>query len=80
MSVELYTTLQTHAFWLVLAVIMCTPLPSMARDWASQTLKNLGPRWQPLAASDAVMNFVFLLTSSAMLVGHSYNPFLYFRF
>jgi alginate O-acetyltransferase complex protein AlgI len=79
-SVELETTLYTHAFWLVLAFVMCTPLPSMLRTRASELLAGLGPRWQALAASDAVANFVFLVASSAMLVGHTYNPFLYFRF
>ena len=79
-SVELSTTLSTHAFWLALALVMCTPLPARAREWASAALARRGPRWQPLAAADAAFNLVFLLASSAMLVGHSYNPFLYFRF
>lgn len=79
-SVELHTTLRTHAFWLVLAVVLCTPLPGLARAHASRVLARFGERWQPLAAADAVVNFAFLLASSAMLVGHTYNPFLYFRF
>jgi hypothetical protein len=52
----------------------------MARAWASDRLAHLGPRWQSLAAADALLNALFLVASSAMLVGHSYNPFLYFRF
>ncbi len=79
-SVELHTTVRTHAFWLVLAVVLCTPLPSMARAWASRALARAGQRWQPLAAADAALNVTFLLASTAMLVGHTYNPFLYFRF
>jgi alginate O-acetyltransferase complex protein AlgI len=79
-TLELHTTLRTHAFWLALALILCTPLPSMARAWASDRLAHLGPRWQSLAAADALLNALFLVASSAMLVGHSYNPFLYFRF
>ncbi|MCZ7683417.1 MAG: hypothetical protein M5U28_33380 [Sandaracinaceae bacterium] len=79
-SVELHTTVRTHAFWLVLAVVLSTPLPSMARAWASRALARAGERWQPLAAADAALNVTFLLASTAMLVGHTYNPFLYFRF
>ncbi len=79
-SVEVHTSLRTHAFWLALALVSCTPLPARARSWAGGALARLGQRWQPLASADALMNLVFLLGSSAMPVGHSYNPFLYFRF
>jgi alginate O-acetyltransferase complex protein AlgI len=79
-SVELHTTIYTHAFWLALAIVMCTPLPGVARAWASKKLEGLGSRWQPLASADAILNLAFIAAASAMLVGHTYNPFLYFRF
>jgi alginate O-acetyltransferase complex protein AlgI len=79
-TAELHATLRTHAFWIGLALVLCTPLPALVRAWVSERLARLGPRWQLLAAGDAALSAAAWVASSAMLVGHSYNPFLYFRF
>ena len=77
-SPALTTTLLTHASWLVLALLLCTPLPG-------QLLTSLRRRLDavhPLAGAGAVavFNVGLCVLATAMLVGKSYNPFLYFRF
>ncbi len=71
---------QANALWLVLALLLCVPLaPIMIRARAMTS------RWR--AGSDfvggvtlAAFNLGLLLVATAMLVGRTYNPFLYFRF
>jgi alginate O-acetyltransferase complex protein AlgI len=73
------TTLQTHALWLVVAVACCTPLPG--RAWRS-LVSSLHARGDTTATAWLVVSadIVLLLVSIALLVGRTYNPFLYFRF
>lgn len=70
------------AFLFVMAAFLCTPLPKLvysriraASDWSNQGWLQ-GLRLVALP----VYIFILFLISSAMLVGQSYNPFLYFRF
>jgi alginate O-acetyltransferase complex protein AlgI len=71
--------LASHAIWIVIAVLWCMPVGDWIQNrfhwcrfnkWStsSQTLTLLGT------------DLFLLLTSTALLVGQSYNPFLYFRF
>ncbi|MBM4279404.1 MAG: MBOAT family protein [Deltaproteobacteria bacterium] len=75
----LATTLTTHATWLVVAALLCTPLPGRAVDAARAALRQ-----RRGVATDAVVTAVvdvlLLLLAVALLVGRTYNPFLYFRF
>ena len=79
-SVELHATIRGHALWLALALVLCTPLPSVLRASLSRWIERVAPLRAPLTTVDALLNVVMLIVSSSMLVGHSYNPFLYFRF
>ncbi|MBE2251716.1 MAG: MBOAT family protein [Myxococcus sp.] len=64
----------THAFWLVLAVALCLPLERFVFP-DTQT-----PRPALVHLSRGLATVLFTLLATAMLVGKSYNPFLYFRF
>lgn len=71
--------LQTHSLWLPLAIIACTPIA----PWiASHTIRlrsvHALASWRPVAT--LCVDVVLLLSCTALLVGQSYNPFLYFRF
>src|SRR5690606_10258448 len=68
--------LREHAIWLVLAVGVCAPI--VPRLGAALQRAAAGRAWLP--AARAAANVLLLLTATAMLVGRTYNPFLYFRF
>ena len=65
-----------HALWLAAAVLMCAPVvPALRRRlFRDDPL----PRWVHVAL--AFMNIGIVFVATSMLVGKSYNPFLYFRF
>jgi alginate O-acetyltransferase complex protein AlgI len=62
--------LRAQAFWWVGALLLCTPL--------AQWLRSRLQRGPALVATFANAGLLFLCT--AMLVGKSYNPFIYYRF
>jgi alginate O-acetyltransferase complex protein AlgI len=71
--------LQNHSLWLPLALIACTPIA----PWLATYSMRLGfvravASWRPVATLG--LDVVLLLSCTALLVGQSYNPFLYFRF
>lgn len=71
--------LTSHALWLVLAVLWCMPVGT----WLQDKYRCLRfERWRPATQSFSllVVDLSLLLASTALLVGQSYNPFLYFRF
>ena len=79
-SPELTPLILNNALWLVLALVLCVPivprLRERARELASRT--RAGPTL--VGSSIALINLGMLLIATAMLVGGTYNPFLYFRF
>ncbi len=72
--------LKDKALFLPLALLACLPF----KNWAERILRGL-PNWPvgfavalPVAKYSALS--ILLVLSMLMLVGQSYNPFLYFRF
>jgi alginate O-acetyltransferase complex protein AlgI len=67
--------LASHLWWLVIALVLCTPVERLALklDLSRRSMVTVD-----LLRSAAVIAITLLAT--AMLVGKSYNPFLYFRF
>lgn len=66
-----------HIFWLLLSAAFCMPVVPWLK-WLKQRLpqgKQTILEWMA-----PVFHLIVLLLSTAMLVGQSYNPFLYFRF
>ncbi|MDX2013209.1 MAG: MBOAT family O-acyltransferase [Myxococcaceae bacterium] len=69
-----WTRLFGHAFWLPLALVLCLPLERWLFPKSQASTSAVGH----LARGFATAGLTLLAT--AMLVGRSYNPFLYFRF
>ncbi len=59
-----------HAFWIVLTILLCMPVGAWLKE-------KIGP---PHGALVVVVNVAILVLCTSLLVGKSYNPFLYFRF
>ena len=70
-------TFFNNLFWLVGAIFFCMPVvPAFQR-----LLRRAGPAVQAAAGwGQIVLNVGMLAVSTLLLVGQSYNPFLYFRF
>ena len=72
---EVLAALSAHAYWLALALIMTTPLVLQTFRKICHSREAAQAQWLELAAN------VFLLSVSVtLLVGKTYNPFIYFRF
>ena len=71
--------LMNYIFFIIAAVIACLPVAPKLRSALSRRESRI---FAPgvLAVSELVVCVVLLIVCTAMLVGESYNPFLYFRF
>ncbi|GAA0114942.1 MBOAT family O-acyltransferase [Clostridium senegalense] len=64
-----------NIFWIILALIGTTPiLPYIKRKLLEKDREYI------LTTLVVIINVMILILSTAMLIGDSYNPFLYFRF
>ncbi len=70
--------LRGHALWLALAVVLCLPVRGAVEAWVAARQQSWVRTAAGLLALPAQVGAV--LASTALLVGRSYNPFLYFRF
>jgi alginate O-acetyltransferase complex protein AlgI len=71
--------LSSHAIWIVVAVLWCMPVGTWIQnhfDWCRVSKWPVSAQTLTVLATDLFL----LMTSTALLVGQSYNPFLYFRF
>lgn len=75
---QLSITFMNNLFWLIAAVLFCMPITQLVKRWA-QAQRSEGVR-AGISIVNAIMNAMLLFVCTAMLVGDSYNPFLYFRF
>ncbi len=78
-GVSTVSDLSSHALWIVLAILWCMPVG----QWIQQKVHWLRfDHWRPTTQSMAllVVDAVMLISSTALLVGQSFNPFIYFRF
>ena len=68
---------------LLAALLFCLPLTQWCKNrlesWVVQDGRGQG-RQALVSIGTAMMNVALLLVCTALLVGDSYNPFLYFRF
>lgn len=75
-TMQAYLFFKENVFLFALAVFACTPIARNAVQW----LASRG-RTSPLVnAAGPVYNVGVLALSTVLLVGSTYNPFLYFRF
>jgi alginate O-acetyltransferase complex protein AlgI len=75
-NAEVASRISSHAFWLVLVVVCCLPL-GPGRGWLRRAVQRAPASVDVLQGLATV---ALTLLATAMLVGKSYNPFLYFRF
>ena len=71
--------LSSHALWVILALLWCMPVGK----WLQQNIHFLRfDYWRPATQSFVLLlvDSALLISSTALLVGQSYNPFIYFRF
>ena len=73
---QLSITFMNNLFWLIAAVLFC--ITQLVKRW-TQAQRSEGVR-AGISIVNAIMNVMLLFVCTAMLVGDSYNPFLYFRF
>lgn len=67
-----------HIFWLAAALLFCAPISREIKRKLDSVQSESGKAVIGLAT--AGFNLLLLFLCSSMLVGQSYNPFLYFRF
>lgn len=67
--------IQSNIYWLVMACILCWPVHKKLRGLLAQKASPA-----VVAAADLLQNIVYLGCAIALLVGSTYNPFIYFRF
>ncbi len=77
---EATTLIKNHAFFLPVAAVCATPLFNLiSRSWERVGHKNTVAA-TTYAVAQILWPLLLLFVSTVMLVGNSYNPFLYFQF
>ncbi len=80
MDIQTEILLKNNLFFMIFAVLACTPLFKAGKELLLRWHSNHGRLAYPVYAGQvALMVFLWLLSVLA-LVGNSYNPFLYFQF
>ena len=74
----LWITIQNNLFWIILSVVFCAPVLPKIKSLAAARCPNGDT--SVLVPVQAVCCCGMLLICTALLVGQSYNPFLYYRF
>ena len=75
---ELGIVIRNYIFWIIAAVTFCMPAYHLFDKWSDGRFEEVTALRLRLAYIG--VNVVLLLVSVSLLVGKSYNPFLYFRF
>jgi D-alanyl-lipoteichoic acid acyltransferase DltB (MBOAT superfamily) len=75
---ELQLKMQENMFWLVIALLLCLPIyPWLDKMFKRKLAKN---KQAYLLIGSVVFGYALLIVATSMLVGKSYNPFIYYRF
>ena len=76
-SLEFNSVLMSNIYWLILAIILCLPV----YPYTHAKLRKSSIRVQAIVPYVTIaFDFFLMFLSTAMLVGKTFNPFLYFRF
>ena len=70
--------LMNNVFWIILSVVFCAPILPWLKAKLQSGASTQRQVW--LIYLQAVACIVMLAVSTSLLVGESYNPFLYFKF
>lgn len=77
-DVGLEIQLKANVFWMIAALIFCMPISKFFKSLMEKHFTQQQLQYIPYA--QVFMNISMILVSVALLVGKSFNPFLYFRF
>lgn len=77
-NMQVHLMLMNNLFWIVLAVLFCTPIVRTVKRFTSERLSSVNISM--MLSCQSLLNIALLVVSTAQLVGQSYNPFLYYRF
>ena len=72
--------LRDHLYLLALAVAFCAPIAPRLGGRLAAWIRRRGRGLEAAVVARGLANLALLLVATAMLVGRTYNPFLYFRF
>lgn len=70
-----HSIIMSNIYWFAFALLACWPIHSKVRTMIKDRLSA-----GSLAALDMLQTIIYLGVSIALLVGSTYNPFIYFRF
>ena len=79
-NLEVSMMFTNNIFFIIAAVIACTPLLKEGYKWFSRKCKTVFIFKYIRRAIEIAGPVVLLFISTMALVGNSYNPFLYFQF
>jgi alginate O-acetyltransferase complex protein AlgI len=74
-SISLTESIKSHIWWMLLALLCCMPVYHWIQSALEKRLSRNAHFW-----TLATIAFIMFLISVTLLVGNTYNPFLYFRF
>jgi alginate O-acetyltransferase complex protein AlgI len=77
---DLIADLASHSYWMAIAIICCLPVFHWVKRLAHARLQTDGWQLTALNYGYIAINIGLIWVSTSLLVGISYNPFLYFRF
>lgn len=70
----------SNALWLVVVLLFCLPIVPRFKELFNAAAERDSVKAAVVRWLTPVMNLLLLTACTAMLVGQSYNPFLYYRF
>lgn len=79
-SMEVGMTFENHMFFIVAAIIACTPLLKAVYTWLGKWQGRVAAVRYLCNAIEVAGPVALLMLATMALVGNSYNPFLYFQF
>ncbi len=77
-NINLQLDITSNIYWLILSLLLCTPIMRLLKDSIANYAPISGQKL--LLTLNPIFLAALLMLSTALLVGESYNPFLYFRF
>lgn len=79
-SYETGIMFKSNLFLLIVAVAACLPIAKFIKGFLNYQVSKGGVVGKVCTVAKVVYPCIMLLLSTALLVGNSYNPFLYFQF
>jgi alginate O-acetyltransferase complex protein AlgI len=75
-DIEFQSIFLANLYWFILAILLCMPIYNWIQKFMLNRVKNINT----ISIINITLNLLFFIVSVILLVGSSYNPFIYFRF